>query len=368
MLRVLIFGMTENPGGVESFLINYYRHIDRNRIQWDFLCNSYNPVAYEDEMAALGGRCFHITARSVNKQKYMQELEAVFKEHAGEWDAIWENVCSLANIDYLKLARKYGIEHRIIHGHNSRNMDSWLRGLLHKWNRRQIGSIATDFWACSDDAAKWFYSRDTLQKAVVIHNAIDVERMRFDEQKRKAIREKYGWSDKYVIGNVGRLHFQKNQAFAIDVFGQYHKKHSDSILILVGQGEDEQMLRGKVEQVGLNDAVFFAGIQSDIQAWLSAFDLFLFPSRFEGLGIASLEAQVNGLTTISSKKVIPEEVKMNNNFYFFDLEAGAEAWSRKVEELSLVPRIDYKTVKERFAKNGYDITIETAKLEKMFLG
>ena len=147
MMRILVFGMTENPGGVESFLVNYYRHIDRNKKQWDFLCNSHNPVAYEDELISLGGRCFHITARSDNRQKYQQELEAVFKEHANEWDAIWVNVCSLANIDYLKIAEKYGIRKRIIHSHNSQNMDNWLRGLLHKWNKRQIGKIATDFWA-----------------------------------------------------------------------------------------------------------------------------------------------------------------------------------------------------------------------------
>ena len=135
-MRILVFGMTENPGGVESFLVNYYRHIDRNKIQWDFLCNSHNPVAYEDELISLGGRCFHISARSADRQKYRQELDSVFKEHAKEWSAIWVNVCSLANIDYLKVAKEYGIEKRIIHSHNSQNMDNWLRGLFHKWNKR----------------------------------------------------------------------------------------------------------------------------------------------------------------------------------------------------------------------------------------
>lgn len=367
-MRILVFGMTENPGGVESFLTNYYRHINRNKIQWDFLCNSYNPVAYEDELVALGGRCFHITARSDNRQKYVQELEAVFEQHASEWDAIWVNVCSLANIDYLKVAKKYGIEHRIIHSHNSQNMDNWLRGLLHKWNKRQIGEVATDFWACSDDAARWFYSGEILKKAIVIHNAVDVERMRFDEQKRNAIREKYGWTDKYVIGNVGRLHFQKNQSFAIEVFRQYHKKNPDAILILVGQGEDEQMLKEKIEKCGLSSAVFFAGLQSDIQAWLSAFDLFLFPSKFEGLGIAALEAEANGLPTIASKSVIPGEVKINDNFIFFDLEAGAEAWSSQIEKMRVFGRADYLEVKDRFVKNGYDIVAENDKLERLLLG
>ena len=138
---------------------------------------------------------------------------------------------------------------------SGRDMDNWLRGLLHKWNKRQIGKIATDFWACSEDAAKWFYSGETLKKAVVIHNAIDVERMRFDEEKRKAIRTKYGWKDKYIIGNVGRLHFQKNQSFALDIFAEYLKKNKNALLVLVGQGEDKRMLKEKADKLGIADGI-----------------------------------------------------------------------------------------------------------------
>lgn len=366
-MRVLVFGMTENPGGVESFLINYYRHIDRSKIQWDFLCNSHNPVAYEEELVRLGGRCYHITARSDNRQKYRQELDTVFREHSNEWDAIWVNVCSLANIDYLKVAEKYGIKRRIIHSHNSHNMDSKLRGLLHMWNKQRIGKFATDFWACSSDAANWFYSGETLQKVVVIHNAIDIERMRFDEEKRKTLRVKYGWQDKYIIGNIGRLHFQKNQSFALDVFAEYRKKNQNALLVLVGQGEDEQMLKEKTDQLGLKDSVYFAGVQSDIQAWLSSFDLFLFPSVFEGLGIAGLEAEANGLPTIASKRVIPQEVKINDNFYFIDLETGAEIWTKQLEKASRVGRTEYSEIKMRFIGKGYDIDTETGKLEKLLL-
>ena len=134
-------------------------------------------------------------------------------------------------------------------------MDNWLRGLFHKWNKRQIGKIATDFWACSEDAAKWFYSGETLKKAMVIHNAIDVERMRFDEEKRKAIRTKYGWKDKYIIGNVGRLHFQKNQSFALDIFAEYLKKNKNALLVLVGQGEDKRMLKEKADKLGIADGI-----------------------------------------------------------------------------------------------------------------
>ena len=366
-MRVLVFGMTENPGGVESFLLNYYRHIDREKIQFDFLCNSHNPVAYEDELIKLGGRTFHITARSQNYRLYQEELKQVFDEHAKEWDAIWVNVCSLANVDYLKIAKKYGITKRIIHSHNSQNMDGKLRVLLHKLNRLTIKNIATDFWACSEESAKWFYSGDALKKAVVIRNAIDVDRVQFDEEKRKAIREKYGWEKQFVIGNIGRLHFQKNQTFCLDIFSQYIKTNPDSVMVFVGQGEDEQKLKAKTQELGIEDKVCFVGVQKDIQAWLSSFDLFLFPSLFEGLSVVALEAQANGITTLAADKVIPEEIKINDNFIFFSLDNDDYTWSEKIKSLENMVRADKRIIHKGFLDKGFDIRIESQKLQELLL-
>lgn len=368
MVRVLVFGMTENPGGVESFLINYYRNVDRKLIQFDFLCNSHEQVAYEDELIKLGGRTFHITARSNDRTTYKNELDELFKSHASEWSAIWVNVCSLANIDYLKVAKKYGIKKRIIHSHNSQNMDSKIRVLLHLFNKRKIEKYATDFWACSNEAAKWFYNDNLIKKVVIVRNAIDVERMRFDKEKRLEIRRRFGLENKYVIGNVGRLHFQKNQEFAIDVFYQYFQKHLDSCLVLVGQGVDEEKLKQKVNAYGIEKNVLFTNAQRDIQAWLSCFDLFMFPSRFEGLGIAALEAQANGLPVIASNGVIPTEVKINTNFVFCDLGKGADLWSSIIDKMRNNERLDYKTIKFNFEISGYDIRTEEKKLEKLLVG
>lgn len=367
MKRILVFGMTENPGGVESFLVNYYRNIDRDKIQFDFLCNSHNPVAYEDELINLGGRTYHITARSKNPGLYKKELKDVFKRHATEWSAIWVNVSSLANIDYLKIAKKYGIQKRIIHSHNSRNMDSKLRGMLHEWNKRSLQKWATDFWACSEDAAKWFYRDDLMPQVKIIHNAIDVSRIAYDETKRKAIRSRLHIDEStYVIGNVGRLHFQKNQAFAINVFREYLKLNPDSRLILIGQGEDEKVLKSKAADI--SDKVIFTGVQSDIQGWLSAFDLFLFPSLFEGLSISAMEAQGNGVPAFASEAVIPPEVKITPNFTFFSLDQTAGEWARMISQI----KTDYKRcgepeIREAFIKKGFDISTEAKKLEGLLV-
>ena len=365
--RILVFGMTENPGGTESFLMNYYRHMDRDKIQFDFLANTLDNIAYEEELTAYGSRVFHIPPRRQNRSAFYRELDRLFHRHANEWYAIWVNVSSLANIDYLKAAKKYGIKKRIIHSHNSQNMDSKLRACLHLWNRTQVAKYATDFWACSEDAAKWFYTPDLMKQCIIVRNAIDTERVRFDEEKRTAIRTEYGWPDKFVIGNVGRLHFQKNQKFIIDIFQDFHAGHPDSVLVLVGHGEDETALKEQAKNCGLTDSVFFAGVQSDIQAWLSAFDFFLFPSKFEGLGIAALEAEANGLPVLASERVIPAEVKMNENLVFFPLDAGAEAWAARIAEMQGLGRLKYVDAKNAILDHGYDIETEVRKLENALL-
>lgn len=368
MIKVLVFGMTENFGGVESFLLNYYRQIDKSKIQFDFLCNSHESVAYEEELISLGARIFHIVARSQNLVQYEKELKKVFEEHINEWDAIWVNVSSLANIDYLKIAKKYGVNRRIIHIHNSDNMDSKFRGVLHRWNKLRIHSYATDFWACSMNAAQWSYKGNSIKKAVMIHNAIDVKRFVYDEQKREQIRSNLGFGDEYVIGNIGRLHFQKNQAFVIEIFNEFTQRCPESRLVLVGQGEDEQMLRTKCEGLGLTKKVVFAGIQKNIDAWLSAFDTFLFPSLFEGFGIAALEAQANGLPVLASSEVIPEEVKINENFLFYSLNCNASEWAEQLLKLRIsMGRISADRILQTFVMSGYEIGTEINKLENIFL-
>ncbi len=137
MYKILVFGMTENPGGVESVIMNYYHYMDKNTFHFDFLCNSYNKIAFEEEIISNGSQTFHFPARSKNYKKYKKELKNFFENNASKYDAIWVNVCSLANIDYLKMAKKYGIKRRIIHSHNSQNMDSRLRGILHKYNKKR---------------------------------------------------------------------------------------------------------------------------------------------------------------------------------------------------------------------------------------
>lgn len=362
-MKVLVFGMTENPGGVESFLMNYYRCMDKEKIQFDFLCNSYQPVAYENEIKKIGGGVYHISARSKNYIRYRKEMEEFFSQHKDEYQAIWVNVCSLANIDYLKMAKKYGIKKRIIHSHNSQNMDGKFRKLFHNINMHLVDHYATDFWACSPSAAKWFYgSKD----AIIIRNAIDVNKMAYDESKRKAYRAQLGWNDNYIIGNIGRFHFQKNQLFLLDVFSSLLQKMPEARLILVGQGEDEKKIKDKIHDLKLEGKVYLAGIQKDIGGWLSVMDTFLFTSVFEGLSVVALEAQANGIPILASLTAISDEAKLNDNVFLLSLERPIMDW---VQMICKIKREYMREASEKirtvFIKNHYDINTEVQKLEML---
>ena len=378
MVKILVFGMTENPGGVESFLMNYYRRMDRSRFQLDFLCNSFEPVAFEDEILAMGGHTFHFTSRRKNPVRFHRELSAFFRAHAREYQAIWVNVNSLANIDYLKYAKKYGIPKRIIHSHNAQNMDTRLRGLLHERNRGKVGKYATDFWACSRYAAKWFYAgpggKGPLRHpAVIIRNAIDVEKIQAGIVSRDALRKSLGWEDNYILICVGRLHFQKNQKFAIDTFAELLPRMPDARLLLIGQGEDEEMLRAHAKELELGETVHFAGVVEDVPAWLGAADFFLFPSVFEGLGIAGLEGQAAGLPTLASAHVIPGDIQVTDLLKFYPLERGAAKWADRISRMRtrmpLRPSAPddpaFAAIQAEFTKKGYNSGTEVHGLEKL---
>ena len=368
-MNILVFGMTENPGGVESFIMNYYRRLDMSGFHFDFLCNSYDKIAYEDEILEKGSKTIHFAPRSKNPARFYKEINTFFKKHAKEYDAIWVNVSSLANISYLKLAKKYGIKRRIIHSHNSQNMDSRLRGKLHELNKRVITRYATDFWACSEEAAEWFYGKEIPKSRIeIIPNAIDVEKFKFSVKGRNEVRAELGWSDNLIIGNVGRLHFQKNQSFIIKAFAELHKVREDARLVLVGQGEDEDELRTLADSLGVKDQVFFAGLRDNITDWLSAFDVFFFPSLFEGLSIAALEAQANGLPMLVGEGCVSKDTKILDSYQTCDLNDDLSAWVDKLTEAVKIGRTPHEEVVNRFVAHNMEISGQIEKIENLFAG
>lgn len=363
MTRILVFGMTETPGGVESVIMNYYRNIDKEKIQFDFLCNT-QVVAYEDEIKKLGGRIYKICSRSKNIKQYYKQLKDFFKKEAYKYKTIWVNVCSLANIDYLIYAKKYGIKYRIIHCHNSQNMDSNLRKVIHLLNKARLQKYATDYWTCSQKANTWFFSKKLIQqnKVLQINNAIDYNKFKYNEVIRKEYREKLEIDSKIAFGHIGRFHFQKNQVKLLEIFAKINEKNPNTELFLVGDGEDRELIVNKINELKLKESVKLLGIRNDIPNVMQAFDAIIFPSLFEGLPLVLVEAQANGLPIFTSDN-ITREIVMSDNIHFISLNESDEEWANII----LSSNFDRANNYERIEKNGYDIKNESKKIERLLL-
>lgn len=343
-IRVLFSGVSSNIGGVETFLLEYIRHMDLNRIQFDLICSTDTP-ACEEEFRSLGVNIYKVALRSKNPLGFQKETEAFFREHAQKYDIFWCNKCMLNNTDFLKYAQKYGIPVRIIHSHNSALMDKGIKGilmkLLHELGKKKIDRYATDFWACSDFAGRWFYSQKQMgsPKYCFIPNAIDAQKFRYAKDVRDTYRMQEEAKNKFVVGHVGRFHLQKNHMFLLDIFHAVLKKRPDSELWLIGQGELKEVVQEKAVQLGIADKVKFMGVRRDVQNLLQAMDCFVLPSLFEGLPVVAVEAQAAGLPCYLAGNGTTRQARLTDRCHFLQLEDSPEVWADAIIQGD-VERID----------------------------
>jgi glycosyltransferase involved in cell wall biosynthesis len=359
-IRVLIHGMTGNLGGMENFIMNYYRNINQERVHFDFLCINNKP-AYFQEIIDRGGKIYIISGRRRYITHY-QKLDSLFKEN--KYDVFWSNRCSFPGTALLfKIARKNGVPFRIIHAHSSGNVGFLFNGgLFHVLESYRIEKLATDFWACSTTSANYCYRKKIMrsQKFKIINNAIDIDKFQFDTINRDNTRKKMKIDNKLVVGHVGSFLDVKNHIFLIRVFYEIHKKEPNAVLLLIGDGKLRSKIEDMVKSLNLADAVCFLGIRSDIPALLNAMDMFVFPSKFEGLGIALIEAQVASLHCFASTDV-PLEAAITNFVSFIGLKKTPEQWADIILAGKNYSRYD---MTEEIKKAGYDIKSESAKVEQ----
>ena len=311
-IRILQVGMSTNYGGTEAFLMNVYRNIDRNKYQFDFLNVYDEPLACQDEIESLGGHIhnLHLRRRQDGLKKYRQGIKEFYKNN--HFDIVQLNAQSLDNIDMLKYAKKYGISKRILYGHNSGFgvKPSKATQVIHRLNKLVVGRHATSFVAVGPTASKWLYPFWLRKKVTILSNSVDTARFIYNGSNGKEIRKLYNLDNKKVYGNLCRLDPQKNHIFLLDIFNEIHKKEKDSINMMQGKLENiklEKELKDKVTRLGLDNFVIFAGNQKETEKYYSAFDIFLYPTKFEGFGIVLAEAQASGLPILSSD-AIPENV------------------------------------------------------------
>lgn len=362
-MRILVTGFTSNRGGIETFVINYVKSINKIQkdIQFDVLGYEKHP-AFEQEIRDFGGEVF--TIPSPRHPDSRKELDRFFRENAGKYDVLWCNKCDLANIDYLIYAKKYHIPKRIIHSHSSSNMYSGLRkwgvSVLHRMHRNKTFLCATDLWSCSDFAAKWMFGTKAVQKKNIqyIPNAISVSQFTYNEQVRMAYRNEMKLDGKTVYGCVGRLSQVKNPSFSIEIFGEIWKKDPNSVLLMVGEGELKEALQKQAAAMPCVENIRFLGMRNDVRQLLQAMDCYLMPSLFEGFPVAAVEAQAAGLPVFVSSDGITRQVALTPLCHFLPLSMGSERWAEEILGTDL-SRQDFSDV---ICNEGFDIQTAASRL------
>lgn len=369
MKKILISGMTDTVGGMECFIMNYYRRCQSPELKFDFLVN-FPTMAFEEEVKKNGSNVFHITSRSRHYWKNRQELKYFFDNYASLYDAIWLQQCDLTNIDILKLAYKYGIPRRIMHSHNTADMHKRfirpLTSFLHKIHKKQLSLFATDFWACSQDAGLFFYEQ-SIRKSNdyrIIPNAINVSDFKYNPTIRFSYRKCLGVEKNFVLGFVGRLHEQKNPLFLLEIFLEVQKVVPHAILLIIGTGRLREAMENKAKQLGITQSVRFLGVRSDISQIMQAMDVFVLPSIFEGLPVVSIEAQAADLPCIVSE-AIPESAKITEHMLRLPLSVGVHIWAKRL--LIFYKKNERHDRSVDMAEAGYDISVTSKKLKSIFL-
>lgn len=350
-------------GGVESSIMNYYRNIDKSKFQFHFICDADSINIPYNEINNLGGKVI-IVPPYQKLFKYIKELKKVFREN--NYKIVHSNINTLS-VFPLYAAKRAGVPIRIAHSHSSIINDKreWKRNLIKNILRHFSKTFANRYFSCSDVAAISQFGDKIYKsgKVKIIKNAIDIDKFKYDKNVREEKRKELGIdNDAFVIGNVGRFVTTKNQTFVIDIFFEIKKKNSKAILMLIGQGPLEKKLREKVETLNLNKSVIFLGVREDISDLYQAMDVFIFPSLYEGLGMALIEAQTSGVPCVCSTRV-PNMAKVTDIIKYVELEKSPKIWAKTCNKFANYERKDYSKMVSGY---GYDINKESKNLENYY--
>lgn len=361
--RVLVLITSLDRGGAETMVMNYYRHFDRSKIQYDFLVNRDSEGSYEKEILALGGRIFRMTPMYPQYfSRYKDEFRHFLSKHS-EYKIIHSHLEERSYFP-LRIAEEFGVPVRIAHAHNVyRQFD--VKQVFREYFRYKLRNHVTHAFACSKEAGLWLFGDEIVNSDEYVHvyNAIDLSLYHFNLQSRNETRSKLGINSKSVVfGNVGRLSKQKNQKFLLDVYSDVLKEMPNSNLLIIGDGEMRADLYNYSKRIGIKNNIIFTGSVPDVWNYLQAMDCFVFPSRFEGLGMALVEAQVTGLPCIASEAV-PREADVSDNVLFLPLTSKKELWVRRCIDLGHLSRNNEYNSKI----SHYDISVEAKKLQQFYL-
>lgn len=364
-IRVLHENVIMDPGGIETLLMNVYRHIDRDKVQFDFLVHRPDHAFYDDEIERLGGKIYKTPKFSPlpgQYQSYMNSVDKILSEHP-EYKVFHAH--SELNLWPLMIAKKNGIPTRIAHSHNAKTVLN-LKYFFFLYEKMLIKNYCTDMFMCSTPAGNWTFGKNAVESGKVkfIKNGIETERFVYSEKARADKRAELGIKDQLVIGHVGRFMQQKNHSFLIDIFKEIHAIRQDSILLLIGDGRLIDDIKFKVHALGLDDAVRFLSNRRDVNELYQAMDIFLLPSLWEGLPLTGIEAQTSGLPVVMSD-VITDEVSVTPNVYTMSLKESAEAWAQNI--LRVTQNFERRNMRQQVIDAGFDIVTTAQYLQNFYI-
>ena len=367
VLRVLQVGMTRNLGGIETYLIEQFRHLDKSKIDYDFvnITGEYS-ICYEDEILASGSKIFKVVSRHKNPLLHYWQWFNILLQNKGIYDVIVLNTNSLEYVFPLVLGKIFGIPVRVIHSHNSgfENKQGLARRLLVGMNKKLLAWSANLRFACSQFAGQWMFKDNPYH---VIYNAIDIHKYDADLLVREETRNALGLHTELTLLHVGRFSYQKNHSFLLDIFKEVHRIQPDSVLLLVGDTTEESEflteVKRKIKAYGLENVVRLLGRRDDVNKIMQAADVLVMPSFFEGLTVVGIEAQASDLPLLLSDTVT-KELGLLPSTQFISLEAGPTAWAEAIVNSKQHNR---QSRYEELKAAGYDIGNETERVEKLLI-
>lgn len=354
-IRILHITECLSAAGIESFIMNNYRKLDRSKVQFDFLILRNQEEFYDLEIQSLGGKKYTICKSNKNTLirilKESIELYHFLCEHS--YNIIHIHYTTPLRAPYLFAAKKAGVPVRIYHSHSAEvSGKSKLKTVIYDIMKIKIEKWATHYFACSNAAAKWIFPKKLCDshQVNVIYNGIDIQKYSYYELYRKEIRDELNLGRSFVLVHTGRFLEQKNQSFIIDIFVELKKKCPEAILLLLGEGELQKAVKNKVVQKNLIESVLFLNVRSDVYKILSASDCYIMPSLYEGLPVAAVEAQCSSLPCVLSQN-ITKEIKLTDKVSFLSLDDPIEIWVQEILKYKGCIRNDESQL---ILQHGYD--------------
>ena len=364
MVRVLQILCALNDGGIERLLYEYYRRFNHQEIVFDFAINDTNEGILEKRLVDMGSNIYRYTKFRINFCQAVKDLNNIIDNE--DYDIIHSHLANRGVFSIIH-AKKKGIKTRISHCHSAFEPESFVEKSFRKLSTPLTKVYSTHLFACGNDSGKWMWGKKNIEnnRVIIMKNAINVNKFKFSDSKRKKIRNELNIEGKFVLGCVGRLSYQKNQEFLIDVFKKYNESHPNSCLILIGEGDKREAIKNKIEKYDLEDSVILLGVRDNVNELLSAFDIYILPSLYEGLPISVIEAQASGLNCILSNR-ITQEVALSSLVDYCKIDGTLNEWCLAIDRSKDKILKDRSKAVKVINDNGYNIDIESKKLYEFY--